>query len=242
MSVRPCANRSTGKEVNMRNRFDRQLVQLNNELIEMGGMIEKAISDTVKALVNQDIELASNVIEYDEEIDHQEREIEQLCLKLLLQQQPVAKDLRLISAALKMITDMERIGDHATDISEITIELSKESYIKKLDHIQQMAKETMVMLVQSVEAFVNKDMDKARTVIVHDDVVDDLFNKVKAELIAMIHEDVNAGEQASDLLMAAKYFERIGDHATNISEWVIFSITLILHFTLNLHKVHISFI
>ena len=225
MSVRPCANRSTGKEVNMRNRFDRQLVQLNNELIEMGGMIEKAISDTVKALVNQDIELASNVIEYDEEIDHQEREIEQLCLKLLLQQQPVAKDLRLISAALKMITDMERIGDHATDISEITIELSKESYIKKLDHIQQMAKETMVMLVQSVEAFVNKDMDKARTVIVHDDVVDDLFNKVKAELIAMIHEDVNAGEQASDLLMASKYFERIGDHATNISEWVIFSIT-----------------
>ena len=225
MSVRPCANRSTGKEVNMRNRFDRQLVQLNNELIEMGGMIEKAISDTVKALVNQDIELASNVIEYDEEIDHQEREIEQLCLKLLLQQQPVAKDLRLISAALKMITDMERIGDHATDISEITIELSKESYIKKLDHIQQMAKETMVMLVQSVEAFVNKDMDKARAVIVHDDVVDDLFNKVKAELIAMIHEDVNAGEQASDLLMAAKYFEIIGDHATNISEWVIFSIT-----------------
>lgn len=225
MSVRPCANRSTGKEVNMRNRFDRQLVQLNNELIEMGGMIEKAISDTVKALVNQDIELASNVIEYDEEIDHQEREIEQLCLKLLLQQQPVAKDLRLISAALKMITDMERIGDHATDISEITIELSKESYIKKLDHIQQMAKETMVMLVQSVEAFVNKDMDKARAVIVHDDVVDDLFNKVKAELIAMIHKDVNAGEQASDLLMAAKYFERIGDHATNISEWVIFSIT-----------------
>lgn len=225
MSVRPCANRSTGKEVNMRNRFDRQLVQLNNELIEMGGMIEKAISDTVKALVNQDIGLASNVIEYDEEIDHQEREIEQLCLKLLLQQQPVAKDLRLISAALKMITDMERIGDHATDISEITIELSKESYIKKLDHIQQMAKETMVMLVQSVEAFVNKDMDKARAVIAHDDVVDDLFNKVKAELIAMIHEDVNAGEQASDLLMAAKYFERIGDHATNISEWVIFSIT-----------------
>lgn len=225
MSVRPCANRSTGKEVNMRNRFDRQLVQLNNELIEMGGMIEKAISDTVKALVNQDIELASNVIEYDEEIDHQEREIEQLCLKLLLQQQPVAKDLRLISAALKMITDMERIGDHATDISEITIELSKESYIKKLDNIQQMAKETMVMLVQSVEAFVNKDMDKARAVIAHDDVVDDLFNKVKAELIAMIHEDVNAGEQASDLLMAAKYFERIGDHATNISEWVIFSIT-----------------
>ena len=196
--------------INMRNRFDRQLVQLNDELIEMGGMIEKAIADTVKALVNQDTELAKVVIDYDEEIDHQEREIEQLCLKLLLQQQPVARDLRLISSALKMITDMERIGDHASDISEITIELSNQSYIKKLDHIQQMAKETMYMLVQSVDAFVNKDMDKAKEVIAHDDIV---------------HENAEVGEQASDLLMAAKYFERIGDHATNISEWVIFSIT-----------------
>ena len=197
----------------MRNRFDRQLVQLNDELIEMGGMIEKAISDTVKALVNQDTELAKVVIDYDEEIDHQEREIEQLCLKLLLQQQ------------LKMITDMERIGDHASDISEITLELSSQSYIKKLDHIQQMAKETMYMLVQSVDAFVNKDMDKANEVIAHDDIVDELFGKVKKELINMIHENAEVGEQASDLLMAAKYFERIGDHATNISEWVIFSIT-----------------
>ena len=209
----------------MRNRFERQLLELNNELIQMGSMIERAIEMGISALVRQDVEKAKKAIAYDEEIDGQEKTVESLCMKLLLQQQPVAKDLRLISAALKMITDMERIGDHATDISEITIELSKESYIKKLDHIQQMAKETMVMLVQSVEAFVNKDMDKARAVIAHDDVVDDLFNKVKAELIAMIHEDVNAGEQASDLLMAAKYFERIGDHATNISEWVIFSIT-----------------
>ena len=211
--------------INMRNRFDRQLVQLNDELIEMGGMIEKAIADTVKALVNQDTELAKVVIDYDEEIDHQEREIEQLCLKLLLQQQPVARDLRLISSALKMITDMERIGDHASDISEITIELSNQSYIKKLDHIQQMAKETMYMLVQSVDAFVNKDMDKAKEVIAHDDIVDELFGRVKKELINMIHENAEVGEQASDLLMAAKYFERIGDHATNISEWVIFSIT-----------------
>ena len=209
----------------MRNRFDRQLVQLNNELIEMGGMIEKAISDTVKALVNQDIELASNVIEYDEEIDHQEREIEQLCLKLLLQQQPVAKDLRLISSALKMITDMERIGDHASDISEITIALADQPYIKKLEHIQQMAKETMIMLVGSIEAFVDKDLEKANEVIKRDDVVDDLFDKVKKELIQMIHENADKGEQAADLLMVAKYMERIGDHATNISEWVIFSIT-----------------
>ena len=209
----------------MRNRFDRQLVQLNDELIEMGGMIEKAIADTVKALVNQDTELANVVIDYDEEIDHQEREIEQLCLKLLLQQQPVAKDLRLISSALKMITDMERIGDHASDISEITIALADQPYIKKLEHIQQMAKETMIMLVGSIEAFVDKDLEKANEVIKRDDVVDDLFDKVKKELIQMIHENADKGEQAADLLMVAKYMERIGDHATNISEWVIFSIT-----------------
>lgn len=209
----------------MRNRFDRQLCTLNDELIEMGSMIEKAIETAVKALVNQDVELARTAIEADEDIDRQERVIENLCLKLLLQQQPVAKDLRLISAALKMITDMERIGDHATDISEITIALSKQPYIKKLEHIQQMAKETMVMLVGSIEAFVNKDLKKAGMVIKQDDIVDDLFEAVRAELIQMIHENAEMGEQAADLLMVAKYLERIGDHATNISEWVIFSIT-----------------
>ena len=209
----------------MRNRFDRQLCQLNDELIEMGELIEKAIEDTIKALVSQDVELANTVINMDDEIHAKEQEIENLCLKLLLQQQPVAKDLRLISSALKMITDMERIGDHATDISEITIELSSQKYIKKLEHIQQMSKETMVMLVQSIEAFVNKDIDKARNVIEQDDIVDNLFITVKRELIGMIHENVDAGEQATDLLMVAKYLERIGDHATNISEWVIFSIT-----------------
>lgn len=209
----------------MRNRFDRQLCQLNDELIEMGELIEKAIEDTIKALVSQDVELANAVINMDDEIDAKEKEIENLCLKLLLQQQPVAKDLRLISSALKMITDMERIGDHATDISEITIELSSQKYIKKLEHIQQMSKETMVMLVKSIEAFVNKDIDKARNVIEQDDIVDNLFITVKRELIGMIHENVDAGEQATDLLMVAKYLERIGDHATNISEWVIFSIT-----------------
>lgn len=209
----------------MRNRFDRQLCTLNDELIEMGSMIEKAIETAVKAMVAQDTELANEVIEADEDIDRQEREIEDLCLKLLLQQQPVARDLRLISAALKMITDMERIGDHATDISEITIAMADKPYIKKLEHIQQMAKETMVMLVESIEAFVNKDLNKANSVIAHDDIVDDLFSKVKSELIGMIHENVDAGEQAADLLMVAKYLERIGDHATNISEWVIFSIT-----------------
>ena len=209
----------------MRNRFDRQLCQLNDELIEMGELIEKAIEDTIKALVSQDVELANAVINMDDEIDAKEKEIENLCLKLLLQQQPVAKDLRLISSALKMITDMERIGDHATDISEITIELSSQKYIKKLEHIQQMSKETMVMLVQSIEAFVNKDIDKARNVIEQDDIVDNLFITVKRELIGMIHENVDAGEQATDLLMVAKYLERIGDHATNVAEWVYYSIT-----------------
>lgn len=209
----------------MRNRFDRQLCTLNDELIEMGSMIEKAIETAIKALVNQDAEMARNAIDSDDEIDRQERVIENLCLKLLLQQQPVARDLRLISSALKMITDMERIGDHASDISEITIALADKPYIKKLEHIQKMAKETMVMLVGSVEAFVNKDLNKANAVIKQDDVVDDLFEKVKSELINVIHENADMGEQAADLLMVAKYFERIGDHATNISEWVIFSIT-----------------
>ena len=209
----------------MRNRFDRQLSTLNDELIEMGSMIEKSIEPAIKALVNQDVDLARHAIEADEEIDRQERIIEDLCLKLLLQQQPVAKDLRLISSALKMITDMERIGDHASDISEITIALADQPYIKKLEHIQQMAKETMIMLVGSIEAFVDKDLEKANEVIKRDDVVDDLFDKVKKELIQMIHENADKGEQAADLLMVAKYMERIGDHATNISEWVIFSIT-----------------
>lgn len=209
----------------MRNRFDRQLSTLNDELIEMGSMIEKSIETAIKALVNQDVDLARHAIEADEEIDRQERIIEDLCLKLLLQQQPVAKDLRLISSALKMITDMERIGDHASDISEITIALADQPYIKKLEHIQQMAKETMIMLVGSIEDFVDKDLEKANEVIKRDDVVDDLFDKVKKELIQMIHENADKGEQAADLLMVAKYMERIGDHATNISEWVIFSIT-----------------
>ncbi len=209
----------------MRNRFDRQLSTLNDELIEMGSMIEKSIETAIKALVNQDVDLARHAIEADEEIDRQERIIEDLCLKLLLQQQPVAKDLRLISSALKMITDMERIGDHASDISEITIALADQPYIKKLEHIQQMVKETMIMLVGSIEAFVDKDLEKANEVIKRDDVVDDLFDKVKKELIQMIHENADKGEQAADLLMVAKYMERIGDHATNISEWVIFSIT-----------------
>ena len=199
----------------MRDKYEMQLRKLHAEMIEMGTMIEQAIETAIKALVAQ----------ADDAIDHQEREIENLCLKLFLTQQPVAGDMRNISAALKMITDMERIGDHASDISELTLCMAGTPYIKKLEHIQQMAKETIVMLVSSIEAYVNADEKKAKSVIEHDDVVDDLFDKVKNELITMIHENSDDGEQACDLLMVAKYLERIGDHATNISEWVLFSIT-----------------
>lgn len=208
----------------MRNKFDKQLATLNDEMIEMGSMIEQSIEKTIKALLNQDVELAKEAIAADEDIDSQEKKIESLCLKLLLQQQPVAKDLRVISSALKMITDMERIGDHAVDISEITLMLAGKPYINKLEYIQNMAKETTVMLVQSIDAYVNKNLEQAQKVIEQDDVVDNLFVNAKDELIRLIREDANNGEQAADLLMIAKYFERIGDHAVNISEWVIFSI------------------
>ena len=209
----------------MRNRFDRQLKKLNDELIEMGSMIEKSIEKALVALVTQNTEKAQEVIAFDLDIDRQEREIESLCMKLLLQQQPVARDLRLISSALKMITDMERIGDQSADIAELALMMAENPYIKDLKHISQMGQETMVMVVTSVDAFVEKDLAKAKEVLEHDDIVDNLFDEVKAELIEMIHQNKEIGEQATDLLMVAKYFERIGDHATNIAEWVIYSIT-----------------
>lgn len=218
-------NKNWEKEKIMRDKFQKELEELNGEIIEMGKMIVYDIQNAVKALVTQDINLAKEAIQYDSSIDRQERNIEHLCLKLLLEQQPVAGDLRIISSALKMITDMERIGDHAADISELTILMAKESYIKHLEHIQLMAEISMTMLSESLDAYVEKDLKKAEAVIKRDDEVDDLFDKVKNELINIIHENVNDGEQAANLLMAAKYMERIGDHATNISEWVIFSIT-----------------
>ncbi len=209
----------------MRTRFDEQLTEMNNSLIMMGALIENAISQAIKALIGQDVELAKKVIEYDDEIDEMEKHIESCCLKLILHQQPIASDLRLISTALKMITDMERIGDHATDISEITMVLSKAIYIKELVHIPQMADATIKMVSDSIDAYVKKDLEIAYSVIKHDDIVDELFCKVKKDLIDLIHKDVKNGEQAMDFLMIAKYFERIGDHAVNIAEWVIFSIT-----------------
>lgn len=209
----------------MRIHFDEQLDRLNEEIINMGTLIQQAIGMAVEALIRRDVEKAKQTMDFDAEIDHQEKIIENLCLKLLLQQQPVAKDLRVISAALKMITDMERIGDHASDISELAIQLADLPRIEQLPDIEAMAKETMVMLIQGLEAYVERNYEKAEKVIAHDDVIDDLFSRVKQELIDIIQKDSDYAGQAADLLMVAKYFERIGDHATNIAEWVIFSIT-----------------
>lgn len=209
----------------MRNRFDRQLEQLNDELVEMGSLICRAIEMAVDALVNQNLEEAEEAIEFDLEIDHKERDIESICMKLLLQQQPVARDLRLISSALKMITDMERIGDQAADISEINISMAKINCDVKLDVIQDMARITMDMVVKSIEAFVGKDKDLAIVVIDMDDEVDDRFDALKDEVIKSINQNAGYGEKATDIFMIGKYFERIGDHATNIADWVVYSIT-----------------
>lgn len=208
----------------MREKYLQQLKQLNDLLIQMGQLVEHSIEMAIGALVGQDVGKAHATIEFEEEIDEKEKEIERLCLKLLLCQQPVARDLRFISAALKMVTDLERIGDQASDIARISIFLAKEPYIKKLDHIKQMAAETTDMVIQSIDAYVENDVKKARAVIAHDDVVDDLFKMVRHELVDLINQDVNNGEQATDFLMVAKYFEKIGDHAVNIAEWVLFSV------------------
>ena len=209
----------------MRSRFDEQLELLNKELLEMGAFIEHAIESASKALINQDVNSAKKAIEFDREVDQKEKDIESLCLRLLLQQQPVARDLRQISAALKMITDMERIGDQAADISGIVIYLAGTPYIKKLEHLPQMADAAIRMVKGSIDAYVKKDLALAKEIIAMDDIIDDLFVIVKNELIERIHEKAENGEQAIDLLMIAKYFERIGDHAQNIAEWVEFSIT-----------------
>ena len=207
----------------MRDEFERQLALLNEELTTMGGLIESAIANAVKAL-DGDEHSINKAYDYEKSIDNKEREIESLSLKLLLTQQPVASDLRLISAALKMITDMERIGDQASDIAEI-IGFLNGRIGTDAQYICQMAVAAMRMVTESVEAYVKRDVAMAEATIQHDDVVDDLFLKVKESLIQMISENPKDGEYALDLLMIAKYFERIGDHATNIAEWVVFSVT-----------------
>lgn len=208
----------------MRNRFDEQLNTLNNELITMGALCEEAISSAVKLLIDNDVKMKENVLDADKQIDQKERDIETLCMKLLMQQQPVASDLRTISSALKMISDMERIGDQASDIAEIA-EYAYGSGMESETHIADMARATIQMVTDSIDSFVKKNIELAHTVISHDSIVDDLFDKVKGELISAIENKAANAEALIDLLMIAKYFERIGDHAENIAEWVIFSIT-----------------
>ena len=208
----------------MRNRFDEQLFELNRGIIEMGAMCEEAIASAAKALTTDDHRLTETVKTTGSAIDRMERDIENRCMKLLLHQQPVARDLRMISAALKMITDMERIGDQAEDIAEIAAYLNGDS-TETLETISEMARVTIGMVSSSVDSFVKKDIQLAQKVIAADDIVDDYFSKVKHDIITLIAENRADGELALDLLMISKYFERIGDHATNIAEWVIYSVT-----------------
>ena len=208
----------------MRSRFDEQLALLNKELIETGALCEEVIALAAQSLAEGSAALARRVAPLDAEIDRKEREIESLCLKLLLQQQPVACDLRQISAALKMITDMERIGDQAEDIAEIVVFLDGRG-AESSELLRAMARSAIKMVTESVDAYVGRDVALAGQVIREDDVVDDYFARVKSALIGRIAHDPSDGELALDLLMIAKYFERIGDHATNIAEWVIFSVT-----------------
>ena len=210
----------------MRNRFDEQLELLNVELIRMGALCEDAISYASRTLTGEG-DFAEEVYKADREIDQKERDIESLCMRLLLQQQPVASDLRQVSSALKMISDMERIGDQASDIAEICGYIQNRE-AKSRVHIRDMAEATMKMVTKSIDSYVKRDLNIAKEVVLYDDVVDDLFGKVKQELIGLLGQsgaDEALGEFCIDMMMIAKYFERIGDHATNIAEWVEYSIT-----------------
>lgn len=208
----------------MRNRFDSQLETLNNMMIEMGSMCEEIIALTAKALQSGDIALAQRIPKLENNIDHMERDIETLCLRVLLQQQPVAKDLRQVSAALKMITDMERIGDQASDIAEC-IKYVMDKSEEDCKYINLMAEAVIKMVTDSIDAYVRKDVQIAHSAILYDNIVDDYFLKVKKTIIGLIENKHSDGEYLLDLLMIAKYFERIGDHAVNIAEWVEFSVT-----------------
>lgn len=208
----------------MRSKFDEQLELLNKELITMGAFCENIIAMSAKALTQGSPALAKAVPDLSAEIDHKEREIEAMCLKLLLQQQPVAKDLRVVSSALKMVTDMERIGDQSADIAEI-ITLANIRSNEDTRVIYDMSIAVIKMVTDSIDAFVKKDIQMAKAVIDYDDIVDSFFNQVKKMLIDLFSKPETDGEYAIDLLMIAKYFERIGDHAVNIAKWVLFSIT-----------------
>lgn len=208
----------------MRNIFDKQLENLHIELIKMGSLCEEAISGSLKALNDNDKNIIKNISMLESDIDQKERDIEGLCMRLILQQQPVASDLRVVSAAMKMISDMERIGDQAEDIAEI-IKYIQIDPLKKSTNINEMGKAAAKMVTNSIDSFIKRDLTLAGKVIASDDVIDNLFIEIKKDLIEYIQKNPEAGEYCLDLLMVAKYFERIGDHAANIAEWVEFSIT-----------------
>lgn len=208
----------------MRSKFDEQLALLHKELIEMGALCENAIAMAAKALAEGNTKMAGGVPELSAEIDRKERDIEAMCMKLLLQQQPVAKDLRVISSALKMVTDMERIGDNSGDIAGI-VTMANITASDNTSHIQDMARATIKMVTDSIDAFVKKDTDLANAVIAYDDVVDRFFDQIKTDLIKQFGSPDTNGEKVLDLLMIAKYFERMADHAAEIAKWVLFSIT-----------------
>lgn len=207
----------------MRDKYQEELEQLNASIIKMGKMIEIAIESSIIALMGRDVEAAKTVSINDDQIDSMERDIEAQCMKILLQQQPVASDLRIVTAALKMVTDMERIGDHAADIADLVIQIPDCKY-NKLNTIAEMSTQIINMLHQSILSYTEKDFNKAQNVIVLDDVIDELYHEIKKDLIEKIRQTED-GEQILDYLLIAKYFERIGDHATNIAEWVIFALT-----------------
>lgn len=208
----------------MRNRFDQQLEKLNVELVTMGALCEDAVTYAIRALFDRESDMVERAEEAERQIDQMERDIESTCMRLLLQQQPVARDLRVISSALKMIGDMERIGDQAADIAEI-VKYLKEDEVPNLGHLREMSDFAAGMVTASINSFVRQDLDLARKVILDDDVVDGYFEKVKEALIGIIAEGDRDGAFLLDILMIAKYIERVGDHATNIAEWVVYSIT-----------------
>ena len=208
-----------------RNLFDKELEDLHMDMIKMGSLVEESIENTIIALKNQDTELARKVFRDDDFIDDLEKKIERSCLNLIARQQPLAKDLRTISAALKIITDMERIGDHSSDIAEITIRMAHEKYIKPLIDIPKMAELAKQMVNKSIDAYVKQDVELAKSVCRSDDEVDDLFFKIILELINIMKNNSESVEQAINLMFIAKYLERMADHATNIAEWVVYNVT-----------------
>ena len=209
----------------MRTRLNEELIRLHTMLENMGDMIERALEGSVAALAEEDMEKAKDIIRNDRLVNQQEKDIETLCFKMLLMESPVAYDLRNVSAAIKMITDMERIGDQAADICDLILHIGKTRIAMDYGHISRMAEVTIQMVRKSIQAFIKSDLDLAKKVCESDDEVDALFKEAKHDLVELIRHDVTLSEQAIDMLMIAKYFERIGDHATNIGEWVIYAIT-----------------